>query len=71
VPYDPALPVDTDWHLGIGDWTASGSLRAQTWRSTSRLPRQYSTVNGTLADCCQGQAIDSDMLRSLGIGSPA
>ena len=30
VPYDPALPVDTDWDLGIGDATAiwfSQSLR--------------------------------------------
>ena len=28
-------------------------------------------VNGTLADCCAGGAIDVDALRSLGIGSPA
>ena len=29
------------------------------------------TVDGTLADCCQGGAIDVDALRALGIGSPA
>ena len=28
-------------------------------------------VNGTLADCCEGRAIDVDVLRTLGIGSPA
>ncbi len=28
-------------------------------------------VNGTLADCCQGGAINPDSLRALGVGSPA
>ena len=28
-------------------------------------------VDGALADCCQGGAIDVDALRALGIGSPA
>ena len=28
-------------------------------------------VNGTLADCCRGGAIDSETLRALGVGSPA
>ena len=28
-------------------------------------------VNGTLADCCRRGAIDTDTLRSLGVGSPA
>ena len=31
MPYDPALPVDTDWDLGVGDATAiwfSQSLRS-------------------------------------------
>ena len=28
-------------------------------------------VNGTLADCCQGGAIDVNALRALGVGSPA
>ena len=28
-------------------------------------------VNGALADCCQGGAIDVDALHALGIGSPA
>tara|TARA_B100000315_G_scaffold113021_1_gene103680 strand:- start:1974 stop:2237 length:264 start_codon:yes stop_codon:yes gene_type:complete len=28
-------------------------------------------VNGTLADCCSGGAIDSETLRGLGVGSPA
>ena len=28
-------------------------------------------VNGTLADCCSGGAIDSETLRVLGVGSPA
>lgn len=43
--------------------------------STARKARQYGVtrvpaiaVDGTLADCCQGEAIDSGMLRSLGIG---
>ncbi len=35
VPYDPALPVDTDWDLGVGDSTAiwfSQSLRSREVR---------------------------------------
>lgn len=35
VPYDPALPVDTDWDLGVGDATAiwfSQSLRSREVR---------------------------------------
>jgi hypothetical protein len=28
-------------------------------------------VNGTLADCCDGGAIDVDALRTRGVGSPA
>ncbi len=46
--------------------------------SVQQKARQYGVtrvpaiaVDGTLADCCQGSAIDADMLRSLGIGSPA
>ena len=45
---------------------------------TQKKARQYGVtrvpaiaVDGTLADCCQGSAIDADMLQSLGIGSPA
>jgi phage terminase large subunit len=48
VPYDPLLPVDTDWDLGIGDamsiWfsqrTRSGELRLIDYHETSgrRLP---------------------------------
>ena len=28
-------------------------------------------VDGVLADCCQGRAVDPDRLRALGVGSPA
>ena len=28
-------------------------------------------VNGVLADCCRGGAIDTEALRALGVGSPA
>ena len=28
-------------------------------------------VNGTLAECCQGGAIDVAALQALGVGSPA
>ena len=45
--------------------------------SSQEKARQYGVtrvpavaVNGTLADCCRGSAIDRDMLLSLGVGSP-
>ena len=34
-----------------------------------RLPAVV--VDGVLADCCQGQGVDADRLRALGVGQPA
>ena len=32
VPYDPVLPVDTDWDLGVGDCTAIWFSQSPSWR---------------------------------------
>ena len=42
--------------------------KAKTY-GVARVPAV--AVDGALADCCQGGAIDVDALRALGIGSPA
>ena len=46
--------------------------------SAQRKAKQYGVtrvpsvvVDGTLADCCRGGAINLDSLRALGVGSPA
>ncbi len=62
----------------VDDPTCSVTVLHMADESTQKKARQYGVtrvpaiaVDGRLADCCRGNAIDGDMLRSLGIGSPA
>ena len=62
----------------LDNTTCSVAILHMKGKATQKKARQYGVtrvpaiaVNGTLAPSCQGGAIDSDMLRSLGIGSPA
>ena len=62
----------------VDDPTCSVTILRMTDESTRKKVSQYGVtrvpaiaVDGRLADCCRGSAIDGDTLRSLGIGAPA
>ena len=62
----------------VDDPTCSVTILKMTDEWTQKKAREYGVtkvpaiaVNGSLADCCRGSAIDGDTLRSLGIGAPA
>ncbi len=62
----------------VEDPTCNVTILHMTDESTQKKASEYGVtrvpaiaVDGRLADCCRGSAIDGDTLRSLGIGSPA